>query len=90
MRRYDCKADLLLPEESLPEKDVLILEGSYCNLPEIRRYADVRIFLNTIAGAFDTMKSAGIDAQLEKTETTDAFVYEIRIPKNAAYKDAAP
>ena len=46
IRRYDCKEDLLLPEESLPEKDVLILEGSYCNLPEIRQEADLRIFLD--------------------------------------------
>jgi len=46
MRRYDCKADLLLPEESLPEKDILILEGSYCNLPAIRQEADLRIFLD--------------------------------------------
>lgn len=47
-RRYDCKADLLLPEETLPEKDVdvLILEGSYSNLPGIREKADVRIFLD--------------------------------------------
>lgn len=46
MRRYDCKADILLPEEALPENDVLILEGSYSNLPGIREKADVRIFLD--------------------------------------------
>lgn len=46
MRRYDCKADVLLPEEFLPDRDVLILEGSYCNLPRIRQEADLRIFLN--------------------------------------------
>ena len=45
-RRYDCKADCFLPEETLPESDVLILEGSYCNLPPIREQADVRIFVN--------------------------------------------
>lgn len=45
-RRYDCKADLLLPEETLPENETLILEGSYCNLPGIREKADVRIFLD--------------------------------------------
>ena len=45
MRRYDCKTDRLLPEEWLPEKDVLILEGSYCNLPAIRQESDLRIFL---------------------------------------------
>jgi uridine kinase len=46
MRRYDCKADCFLPEEPLPESDVLILEGSYSNLPPIREQADVRIFVN--------------------------------------------
>ena len=46
-RRYDCHGDRLLPAERLPESRILILEGSYCNLPEIRQYADVRIFLNT-------------------------------------------
>ena len=53
-------------------------------------FSDVRIFLNTISNAFDTMKSAGIDARMEKTETGDAYVYEIRIPKSAVYKNAAP
>ena len=35
-----------MPEEKLPDDcRILILEGSYCNLPAIRKYADVRIFL---------------------------------------------
>ena len=45
-RRYDCRRDCLLPEETLPDCRILILEGSYCNLPAIREYADVRIFLD--------------------------------------------
>ena len=44
-RRYDFRAGRLLPPETLPDARILILEGSYCNLPEIRRYADVRLFL---------------------------------------------
>lgn len=44
-RRYDCKADRLLPEEELPEGRLLILEGSYSHLPEIRKYADISIFV---------------------------------------------
>ena len=51
-----------------------------------RLFSDVRIFLNTINHAFETMKSAGIDAQLQRSETADTFVYEIRIPKAAAQK----
>lgn len=45
-RRYDCRNDVLLPEEPLPDTRVLILEGSYCNLPVLRRHADVRLFLD--------------------------------------------
>ncbi len=44
-RRYDFRNDVLLPEEQLPDSQVLILEGSYCNLPVLRQYADVRLFL---------------------------------------------
>jgi uridine kinase len=46
-RRYSCMKDALLPEEALPDTRVLILEGSYCNLPAIRKYADIRLFLDT-------------------------------------------
>ena len=45
-RRYDCRRDTLLPEEQLPDSRVLILEGSYCNLPVLREHADVRLFLD--------------------------------------------
>jgi len=44
-RRYDCRADRFCEEETLPTSGTLILEGSYSNLPEIRNYADVRIFV---------------------------------------------
>lgn len=47
-RRYDCRADCLLPEEELREGvRVLILEGSYCNLPVIRKFAALRLFVDT-------------------------------------------
>ena len=44
-RRYDFRKDILLPEELLPDSGILILEGSYCSLPAIREYSDVRLFL---------------------------------------------
>ena len=45
-RKYNFREDRLMPEEKLPDDcRILILEGSYCNLPAIRKYADVRIFL---------------------------------------------
>ena len=45
--RYDCMEDKMLPVEELPDTQLLILEGSYSNLPVIRKYADVRLFLDT-------------------------------------------
>ncbi len=46
-RRYDCMADCLLPEEELRSGiRILILEGSYCNLPVIRAYAGLRLFVD--------------------------------------------
>ena len=44
-RRYDCGADAILPGKRLPDADLLILEGSYANLPGLRDCADARIFL---------------------------------------------
>lgn len=47
-RRYDCRSGILLPAEEIPEGiDALIIEGCYCNLPMIRKFADVRLFLDT-------------------------------------------
>ena len=46
-----------------------------------RMFSDVRIFVNTIKNAFETMKSAGIDADLTQEETEDYYCYEIKIPK---------
>ena len=46
-RKYDCGRDCLGPVASLPEKTMLIVEGSYCNLPAIRKYADLCLFMDT-------------------------------------------
>ncbi|MDY2782512.1 MAG: hypothetical protein SOT80_03805, partial [Candidatus Pseudoruminococcus sp.] len=46
-------------------------------------YKDIRIFVNTISKAIDTMKSSGIDAISEKNETDDYIEYCVRIPKTA-------
>lgn len=42
---------------------------------------DVRIFVNTINKAIDTMRLAGIEAQSDKTDTDNFIEYTIRIPK---------
>ena len=79
MRRYDCKADILLPEKALPENDVLILEGSYSNLPGIREKADVRIFLDVSRDLQE--------ARLRKRESPESLrrFYDRWIPLEAAY-----
>lgn len=47
-------------------------------------YKDIRIFVNTISKAIDTMKSSGIEATSEKNETDDYIEYCVRIPKTIA------
>lgn len=43
---------------------------------------DLRIFLNSINKAIDTMRLSGIDAQSVKTDTENFIEYTIRIPKS--------
>lgn len=47
---------------------------------------DVRIFINTLTKAFDTMKSSGIDAVSKKTEDDQYIEYTVKIPKTSAYR----
>ena len=42
---------------------------------------DIRIFMNTINKAIDTMRLAGIEAQANKTDTDNFIEYTIKIPK---------
>ena len=45
---------------------------------------DVRIFVNTISRAVDTMRVSGIDAVSNKEETDDYIEYTVKIPKETA------
>lgn len=47
---------------------------------------DVRIFMNTLNKAIDTMRLSGIDALTEKKENDEYIEYNVRIPKSSAYK----
>ena len=78
-RKYDCAEDALLPPQTLPRGEILILEGSYCNLPPVREYADVRMFLDA---PWETRK-----ARLEKRESPDSLkrFYDRWIPLEDAY-----
>ena len=46
---------------------------------------DMRIFLNSINKAINTMQHAGIEVDANKRETEEFFEYTIRIPKTSAY-----
>ena len=47
---------------------------------------DLRIFLNSINRAIDTMRLSGIDAQSVKTDTENFIEYTIRIPKAQVHR----
>lgn len=44
-------------------------------------FKDVRIFVNTVNKAIETMKNSGIDATSDKTETDEYIEFRVRIPK---------
>lgn len=50
--------------------------------PILRKLRDIKIFVNTINHAVDTMRKAGIKADSHEYETTDYYEYVVRIPKN--------
>lgn len=48
----------------------------------VKIFKDVRIFVNTVNRAIETMKASGIDAISDKTETDDYIEFRVKIPKN--------
>ena len=51
-----------------------------------RMFSDVKIFLNTINSAVDTMKKSGIGADVKREDTGESYIYRIEIPKRIMYK----
>lgn len=49
----------------------------------IRVFKDIRIFVNTVNKAIETMRASGIDAQSDKTETEEYIEFRVKIPKTA-------
>ena len=47
----------------------------------LKGFKDIRIFINTLNNAVDTIRRAGIDADSIKTETDEYGEYIVRIPK---------
>lgn len=50
--------------------------------PPVKLFKDVRIFVNTLNHAVDTMRKAGIEADSAKSETDEYIEYIVRIPKS--------
>lgn len=49
--------------------------------PPLKLFKDIRLFVNTLNHAVDTMRRAGIDADSVKSETEEYIEYVVRIPK---------
>ena len=81
-RKYDWNKDGLLNPETLGNDGVVILEGSYCNLPDIRELADVRLFMGTSLKV--RMERL---ARRESPKSLKRF-YEMWIPLEDAYFEA--
>lgn len=81
-RKYDCASDRLLPEETLPDSRMLIIEGCYCNLPRISRCAEVRLFLDT------PLEEREQRLAVRETAPSLNMFYEKWIPLENAYFEA--
>lgn len=61
--------------------DSLVSPVQSKNKPRISKLKDIKIFLNTINHAIDTMRKAGINALSSEHETNEYYEYVVRIPK---------
>jgi len=52
----------------------------------LKLYKDIRLFVNTIDKAVDSMRLAGMEANATRKETTDYYEYVVRIAKNTSTK----
>ncbi len=71
---------------SVAESEKLISQiaenGAQRRQPAVKLFKDVRIFVNTLNHAVDTMRRAGIEADSAKSETDEYIEYVVRIPKS--------
>lgn len=56
----------------------------------LRAFRDVRLFINTLNHAVDTIRRAGVDADTARSETEEYIEYIVRIPKIEQLKMALP
>ncbi len=77
-------AELMLEEEREPQLEIEKVRPQKKLLLK-----DVRIFVNTIVHAIDTMRKCGISAESLQDETEDYIEYRVRIPKKEALKPSS-
>ncbi len=65
----------ILKEKNQPKRQTKIM------------FSDVKIFLNTINNAVETMNKAGIKADIKREDTGESYIYLIEIPKSTVYKN---
>lgn len=68
-------------EESEKLIDQIMNNDGRRRQPPVKLFKDVRIFVNTLNHAVDTMRRAGIEADSAKSETDEYIEYIVRIPK---------
>jgi ParB family chromosome partitioning protein len=77
----------VVKERSLNVEQTERLIESIINKPKRHKkkqnkvFKDVRIFVNTVSRAIETMKASGINAESNKIETDDYIEFTVKIPK---------
>ena len=56
----------------------------------LRGIRDVRLFINTLNHAVDTIRRAGVEADVARSETEEYIEYVVRIPKSEQLRIALP
>ncbi len=57
-------------------------ESCISNKPRLRMLTDVRLFINSITQAVNTMTDAGINADLKRTEDDNSIIFTVTIDKS--------
>lgn len=65
--------------------DQMLQKGIKPRKAPLKLFKDVRLFVNTLNHAVDTMRRAGIEADSAKSETEEYIEYVVRIPKSSGY-----
>ncbi len=87
-KKRDQTLDVIIARRLTVEKTEEYINGLLCHTPKPRQervfvVKDVRLFLNTVNRAVDTMQKAGVNAQAKQVEKDDYIEYIVTIPKQA-------